>query len=65
MVLRKVRFLLLLALEAWDEHLLGPLGSLQVVLEDPAEEIHELLVALRPWRPAPMHRVALGRTERW
>src|SRR5918998_3804597 len=39
--------LLLLALEAGNEHLLGPLGSLQVILEHGAEEIHELLVALR------------------
>src|SRR5215204_4242105 len=39
--------LLLLSLEAGYEHLLGPLGSLQVVLQHTAEEIYELLVALR------------------
>src|SRR5918995_6028566 len=38
--------LLLLALEARDEPLLGPLRGLQVVLEDPAEELHQFLVAL-------------------
>jgi hypothetical protein len=37
----------LLALEAGNEHLLGPLGSLQIVLEYAAEEINQLLVALR------------------
>jgi hypothetical protein len=38
--------LLLLALKAGDEHLLGPLGGLQVVLQHGVEELHELLVAL-------------------
>jgi hypothetical protein len=37
----------LLALEAGDEHLLGPLGGRQIALEHSAEEIYELLVALR------------------
>ena len=35
--------LLLLALEAGDEHLLGPLGSLQVVLQHGIDELNELL----------------------
>src|SRR5215212_8803504 len=39
--------LLLLALQAGNEHLLGPLGSLQVVLKHGVEEFHELLVTLR------------------
>ena len=39
--------LLLLALEAGDQHLLGPLGGPQVVLQDPLEEPRELPVALR------------------
>src|SRR5215216_1647236 len=38
--------LLLLALEAGDEHLFGPLCSLQIVLEHSVEERYELLVAL-------------------
>src|SRR4028118_2356506 len=38
--------LLLLVLEAGHEHLLGALGGLKVVLEDAAEEVHQLLVAL-------------------
>jgi hypothetical protein len=38
--------LLLLALEAGYEHLLGPLGSLQIVLQHTAEELNELLVTL-------------------
>src|SRR5215208_968028 len=38
--------LLLLALEAGDKHLLGPLGCLQVVLQHTAEELHQLLVTL-------------------
>ena len=37
--------LLLLALQSGHEHLLGPLGSPLVVLKDPVEELHELLVA--------------------
>jgi hypothetical protein len=40
------RALLLLALEAGNEHLLGPLGGLQVVLQHGIEELNELLVAL-------------------
>jgi hypothetical protein len=36
----------LLALEAGYEHLLGPLGGLQIILEHGAEEVHELLIAL-------------------
>ena len=39
--------LLLFVLEAGDEHLLGPLGGRQVILEDPIKELHEFLVALR------------------
>jgi transcriptional regulator with XRE-family HTH domain len=39
------RRLLLLALQSGHEHLLGPLGSSLVVLKDPVEELHELLVA--------------------
>ncbi|HZF57072.1 MAG TPA: hypothetical protein VEZ19_01200 [Rubrobacter sp.] len=38
--------LLLLVLEPGDEHLLGPLGGLQVVLQDAPEEIDQLLVAI-------------------
>ncbi len=38
--------LLLLALEAGNEHLLGPLGGPQVVLQDAVKELHQLLVAL-------------------
>jgi hypothetical protein len=38
--------LFLLALEAGDEHLFGPLGSLQIVLQHGVEELHKLLVAL-------------------
>ena len=36
----------MLALEAGDEHLFGPLCSLQIVLEHSVEERYELLVAL-------------------
>jgi hypothetical protein len=36
----------LLVLEPGDEHLLGPLGGLQVVLRDASEEIDQLLVAI-------------------
>src|ERR687893_2821509 len=38
--------LLLFVLEAGDEHLLGPLGGLQVVLQDAPEEVHQLLIAI-------------------
>ena len=38
--------LFLLALETGDEHLFGPLGSLQIVLQHGVEELHKLLVAL-------------------
>ena len=37
----------MLALEARDEHLLGPLGGPEVVLQDAVEELHKLLLALR------------------
>jgi hypothetical protein len=36
----------LLVLEPGDEHLLGLLGGLEVVLQDAPEEVHQLLVAL-------------------
>jgi hypothetical protein len=36
----------LLALEAGDKHLFGPLGSLQIVLQHGVEELNELLLAL-------------------
>jgi hypothetical protein len=39
--------LFLFGLESGDEHLFGPLGGLQVVLEHGTEELDELLVALR------------------
>ena len=32
--------LLLLALEAGDKHLLGPLGGPEIILEDAVEELH-------------------------
>src|SRR5215213_4516555 len=38
--------LLLLALEAGNEHLLGPLGRPEVVLQNAVEELHQFLVAL-------------------
>ena len=38
--------LFLLALEAGDEHLFGPLGGLQVVLQHGAKELNELLVTI-------------------
>ena len=38
--------LLLLVLEPGEEHLLGALGGLKVVLEDAVEEVHQFLVAL-------------------
>jgi hypothetical protein len=38
--------LLLLVLQAGNEHLLGLLGRLEVVLEDAPEEVRQLLVAL-------------------
>jgi hypothetical protein len=37
----------LLALEAGDEHLLGPLCRTKVVLQDAAEELDQFLVTLR------------------
>jgi hypothetical protein len=39
--------LLLLALEAGNEHLLGPLCRTKVVLQDPAEELDQFLDTLR------------------
>ena len=36
----------MLVLESGDEHLFGTLGRTKVVLEDPVEEAHQLLVAL-------------------
>lgn len=38
--------LLLLLLQAGYEHLFGPLGRLQVVPQNPVEELHKILVAL-------------------
>ena len=35
------------ALEAGHQHLFGPLGGPEVVLQDALEEIHQLLIALR------------------
>jgi hypothetical protein len=37
----------LLALEARNEHLLGPLCRTKIVLQDPVEELYEFLVAIR------------------